>query len=209
MVYHKKTSRGKYGMAALQEAVEKVRSGEISKRQAKKQYGVPHKTLSCYMSNKVDRPGSLARFQCVLGENLEHALVEHVITLQRMLFGLSTADLRKLAFEIAQYKKIDHPFQNNTAGKKWLCGFLQRNPNLSIRSPEPTSLGRAIGINEPTIQSFMNLYRSELDKERFTPDCIYNVDETGLTVVHRPRKVLASKGEKQVGKVTSEEKGEQ
>lgn len=86
------------------------------------------------------------------------ALAEHVVTLQRMLFGLSTTDLRKLASEIAQYKKINHPFTNNTAGKKWLRGFLQRSPSLSIRPPEPTSLGRAIGFNEPTVQSFMNLY---------------------------------------------------
>jgi len=34
------------------------------------------------------------------------------------------------------------------------------------------------------------------------------MDESGLTVVHKPRKVLAKKGMKQVGKVTSGEKGE-
>ena len=51
MVYRWKTSRGNYGMAALQEAVEKVRSGEISKRQAEKQYGVPRKTLSSHVES--------------------------------------------------------------------------------------------------------------------------------------------------------------
>jgi len=34
------------------------------------------------------------------------------------------------------------------------------------------------------------------------------MDETGLTVVHKPQKVLAKKGMKEGGKVTSGEKGE-
>ncbi|ELU02550.1 hypothetical protein CAPTEDRAFT_196729 [Capitella teleta] len=34
-------------------------------------------------------------------------------------------------------------------------------------------------------------------KYKFQPDAIYNVDETGLTNVHKPHKVIAAKGEKQ------------
>jgi len=40
------------------------------------------------------------------------------------------------------------------------------------------------------------------------PSHVWNVDETGLiTAVHRPSKILASKGQKQVGKITSAERG--
>ena len=41
----------------------------------------------------------------------------------------------------------------------------------------------------------------------FFADCIYNIDETGLTTVHKPVKVIAGKGVKQVGQVTSAERG--
>ena len=41
----------------------------------------------------------------------------------------------------------------------------------------------------------------------FSADCIYNIDETGLTTVHKPVKVIAGKGVKQVGQVTSAERG--
>ncbi|XP_065662486.1 uncharacterized protein LOC136085074 [Hydra vulgaris] len=40
----------------------------------------------------------------------------------------------------------------------------------------------------------------------FSADCIYNIDETGLTTVHKLLKVIAGKGVKQVGQVTSAER---
>ena len=41
----------------------------------------------------------------------------------------------------------------------------------------------------------------------FGPESIWNVDETGVTTVQRPVKVLAEKGAKQVGSVVSQERG--
>lgn len=41
----------------------------------------------------------------------------------------------------------------------------------------------------------------------FGPESIWNVDETGVTTVQRPTKVLAEKGAKQVGSVVSQERG--
>ena len=37
---------------------------------------------------------------------------------------------------------------------------------------------------------------------------ILNLDETGFTTVQKPGKIIAGKGDKQVGKVTSGERGE-
>jgi len=42
----------------------------------------------------------------------------------------------------------------------------------------------------------------------FGPDQIWNVDETGVTTVQRPVKVLAEKGAKQVGSIVSQERGQ-
>ncbi|MEE4247471.1 MAG: hypothetical protein V2I33_18840 [Kangiellaceae bacterium] len=46
-----------------------------------------------------------------------------------------------------------------------------------------------------------------MKKHNFQPEQIFNVDETGLTTVHKPPKVIAGRGEKQVGQVTSAERG--
>ncbi|CAK8685782.1 unnamed protein product [Clavelina lepadiformis] len=37
------------------------------------------------------------------------------------------------------------------AGYKWVKGFLKRHPEISLRSPEATSLARALGFNKPQI----------------------------------------------------------
>lgn len=44
-------------------------------------------------------------------------------------------------------------------------------------------------------------------KHKFGPNRIYNMDETGITTVQKPGKILASQSQKQVGGITSWEKG--
>ncbi|MGL5757251.1 hypothetical protein, partial [Plesiomonas sp.] len=53
---------------------------------------------------------------------------------------------------------------------------------------------------------FDNLERV-MQKYKFGPNDIWNMDETGVTTVHRPNKVVARKGHKQVGSLTSTERG--
>lgn len=46
-----------------------------------------------------------------------------------------------------------------------------------------------------------------MDRHTFEPQDIYNVDETGVTTVQKPDRVVAKRGTKQVGSVTSAERG--
>ena len=188
--------------------MQKVKGGELSKKKAESVYGIPRKTLTRHLRGVVKKVGNLGRFECDLGEEFEKALAAHALQLQQMMFGLNTVELRKLAFELAEKQKVPHRFKNETAGKTWLKGFLKRHPELAIRAPEPTSLGRAVGFNKPSVNKFFELYKSKLTKHEYTAERIFDMDESGLTVVHKPRKVLAHRGQKQIGKVTSGEKGE-
>ena len=154
MVYKRKTARISYGTDKLQEALNEVRAGELSKKKAEVMYGVPRRTLSRHLKGEVQKVGSLGRFACNLPPEFEAALVAHAVLLQQMLFGLNTVELRKLAYEIAEKKKLAHRFKNQMAGRTWMQGFLQRHPELVIRTPEPTSLGRAVGFNEPRVRQF-------------------------------------------------------
>ena len=53
---------------------------------------------------------------------------------------------------------------------------------------------------------FENLH-NVLERHHFCASDIYNIDETGVTTVQRPTKVVAGRGTKQVGKMTSAERG--
>ncbi|KAK3726586.1 hypothetical protein RRG08_041818 [Elysia crispata] len=46
-----------------------------------------------------------------------------------------------------------------------------------------------------------------MEKHKFRPECIWNIDETGCSTVQTPRRQLAKKGEKRVGSIVSHEKG--
>lgn len=54
---------------------------------------------------------------------------------------------------------------------------------------------------------FYNNLESLYNRFHYEPQCIWNVDETGLTTVQNPGKIVAPKGIKQVRAVTSADRG--
>lgn len=92
-------------------------------------------------------------------------------------------------------------------GADWIYGFLKRHDNLSVRTPEATSLSRSTSFNKQNVSTFFQNLSSVQDKFHFAACDIYNVDETALTTVHKPPKILTQKNLKQVGLQTSAERG--
>lgn len=135
--------------------------------------------------------------------------MQHVLQMQKRFFGLAPKELKKLAFDLAEHNKLPHQFSGQTkmAGKDWLRAFLRRHLEISSQKPEPTSLSRAVGFNKIRVGILFDALKSELQKYSYTPNQIWNADESGLTSVHKPGKILAAKGQKQVGKITSGERG--
>lgn len=86
--------------------------------------------------------------------------------------------------------------------KDWLRGFYSRNNNISLRRPETTSLSRS----KNNVDTFYQNLKTVLNYKNIRPEDTWNIDETGLTTVHKPKKVL-TQGYKQVGQMTSGERG--
>ncbi|XP_004208758.2 uncharacterized protein LOC101237033 [Hydra vulgaris] len=69
------------------------------------------------------------------------------------------------------------------------------------------NIQRSTAFNRHTKGEFFQNLKTVRNWYKFDPYCIYNVDETGLTTVQKPVEVLAGKGSKQVGRITSAERG--
>ena len=54
---------------------------------------------------------------------------------------------------------------------------------LSCRKAEPTSKQRTFGFNETSVSQFFGLLEELMEEYNFEPNNIYNVDETGISVV--------------------------
>jgi hypothetical protein len=195
-------------------AIEGVRRKEFGLKVAAKRFNVPRATLQrrCRSTGDIHmaaskRLGSRVR---VFTREMEAELVKHVQALEGMLFPMTPKRLRELAYQFAEANGCAQVFsrEKKEAGMEWYRGFINRN-SLSLRVPEATSAARARGFNRVSVAKFFELLKQVMDKFHFTADRIFNVDETGITTVpNKPSKVLATVGKRQVGIMTSAERGQ-
>jgi len=196
-------------------AVDDVRCARLGYLAASKQYGVPKSTLERRVKNKnkvaTGVTKTLGSKKRVFSDDMEYELVQYILRMEELFFGLTIMDLRRMAFELAERNGIACPFNvaKGLAGEDWVRSFLSRHPSLSVRTPEATSAARARGFNRVSVQDFFTLLESIHDKSHFDPTRVFNVDETGLTTVQgKPSKIVAMRGRKQVGSLTSAERGQ-
>ena len=127
------------------------------------------------------------------------------------LFGLTSSDVRDLAYQLALINGIKSNFSivYEKAGKRWLRLFLKRHSDkLSLRKPTGTSVARAKGFTKVNVDNFFNLLEKCYEENNFLPERIFNVDETGFSIVQSTQpKIIATKGKRQIGILTSAERG--
>lgn len=217
-IYQRKSNRGNWDPECMENAIEAVYSGSMGYLKASRSFGVPQTTLERKVKEK-RTTNDQTKFQVVksLGprtttftEDEEKQLVSYLKKMEERLFGLTVMDFRKLAYQWATKLGKQHRFskEKEMAGRDWVHLFLKRHSSLSIRRPENTSAARAMGFNRVAVNQFFDLLVDVIDKYKLTAEQIWNCDETGVSIVPKTRsKIIAQKGRKQVGALTSAERG--
>lgn len=110
---------------------------------AAKLFNVPRTTLETLSKDNLLTPEQAASKKLgrhtVLGDALEKMLVKYLLFMETTYFGLTIADLRRLAYQLATKNNLTHPFKTEEAGRAWADLFLHRHKAvLSLRKPTGT-----------------------------------------------------------------------
>ena len=194
-------------------AINAVKSKKLGIRDAARHFKVPKSTLH-RLSSKPDSLGeivastSLGR-NSILPPQLEEELVVYLLQMEKTFYGLTRNDVRKIAFELAERNNIEHPFTDGMAGRAWFDHFMYRHKNrLSVRKSTGTSYARALGFSKESVGKFFDILEQEFEKHSYPADRIFNVDESGLSIVQsKIPKIIGLKGKRQIGALTSAERG--
>lgn len=203
------------GKVAIESAVEEV----LKKGQSIRSVASAYKISKSYLADIVKKAkGSSTTYthdpnignRRIFSQEQEEQLAVYLKRSSKMCYGLTTIQVRELAYQFAAANKVapEKWIERQKATKDWFRGFMKRNTSLSVRKPENTSLSRATSFNQENVSQFYKNLANILHKKKIEPHMIWNLDETGCSTVTNPPKVIATRGCKQVGQVTSAERGQ-
>ena len=122
-------------------------------------------------------------------------------------FPLTINRVCQLAFQYAKINGITgFSDESQKAGRKWLNGFLKRNPGIHVRKAQNLSIARAMGANPTVIGNWFKLLDEVKQKCQITsPSQIWSGDETGVQNVPKEVKVVGAKNIRTFQQVASEQ----
>lgn len=198
----KKREFHSYSEKSVEEALTKIRVNGMSVRKASITYKIPRSTLGDILNGRVPEHSRKMGPDTVLTEAEEKRLVEWCIALAKCGFPRRNEDLLQAVHKIVTDDGRKTPFKNGRPGKKWLSSFFKRHPELSQRTPEGISKGRAI-VTEQTIRKWFSELKSFLEDNHYEdvlldPTRIFNGDEAGFSMCPKGGKVIGPKGWKNI-----------
>lgn len=208
------TDRAKYDQALINQAVKLVRDEKKSYREVEELLGMPKSTLGEYVTAAKRGDGVVIKKRklgrgTLFTEEEEQRIASHIRSAASLFHGVSILGARKLAYEFGSKlgKSVpDEWHDKKKAGEGWLEGFRKRH-QLSLREPEATSRARVAAFNKDNVGKFFDNLREVYGRQNFSPNQVWNLDETGVMTVQKTTKVLAPKGIRHLGQLTSAERG--
>ena len=136
--YIRKTNRAAWHENQMKQAIEAVQEKQMSIRKAVSVFKVPFESLRrrCRGELKQAQPytNKLGSKRTVLTEKQEQELAQFVIEMDNSFHEFTINELRKVAFQFCERKKIADPFnaELKMAGRDFVQGFLKRQKIISL-----------------------------------------------------------------------------
>ena len=155
-------------------------------------YGVPVQTLHDRVTGVVDPECVTMGPQPILSQEHEARLVNHVKYMASLGYGYTRQEVTDMATDYCIMLNIKSG-TDKPLSLKWFRGFIKRWPELKVVKPRSLEYQRAKSANPENIRKYYEELSGVLDKYglRDKPHRIYNVDEKGITLNHKPPQVVA------------------
>ena len=203
---HLHVKRKQWSNESMLAALHAIKEG-MSINRAAVQYGVPRTTLNDRHLGKVMH-GTNPVQRTYLTAAEESELAEFVQVCAQIGYGKTRKQVMNIAEYVAKEKGV---LKKTRITHGWFRRFLQRHPILRLRKGDVTARVRIDAMNNrEALESYFTLFKKIMEENKLTdkPGQLYNVDETGMPLDHRPPKVLAVKGQKKVRYCTSGNKSQ-
>jgi len=205
MVRHYKKKIGisfkNYTEENVNKALDDIKKGKKSLRQAAEYYRVPKSTLH---DKKIGKKNKKHGGQCAMSFEEERLLAEGIVKFCEWGFPLTRQDMRLLVKGYLDRKGVKiKQFKNNYPGIDWFYNFLCRNNILTERFAQNIKRSRA-NITKEVIQTYFDNLGQTI--ENIPPSNIINYDESNLTDDPGKIKVLCRRGSKRVERIVDSSK---
>lgn len=177
-------------------------------RRAAEEFGVPKSTLYDRVSGRISF-GARSGPPRYLTDQEEKELVSFLIGCAKIGFAKSRKEVLVIVQSfIAKKQGKDTEDVSVTTG--WWNSFRKRHPQLTVRTASRLSYVRAIAHDPDVFKNYFDLLEDTLvmNKLMHEPARIFNCNESGFPLEHKPGKLIGMRGQKDLHTTTSGEKAQ-
>ena len=181
---------------AMRAAIAAVKNG-MSVCRAATIHDVPRTTLQDRISGRVVH-GTKSGPLSYLSHQEENDFSKFIEETAKAGYGRSRKQIKKIAEDVAHDKGLLDKKKSISDG--WYHGFMKRQSHLSLWKGDPIANVRMECLEKEAMTEYFQLLKTTLTENNLLnkPSHIYNVDDTGMPLDHKPPKVVATKGQKKV-----------
>lgn len=184
----------------MNKAVASVVNGELSIRKASTVFNVPRSSLQDRFHGRQEIKPKLGRKTLLAAED-ENKLVDFACNRSTLGIGFGKKQFMQYAADLAKKRKVK--FANNKPSEKWWRLLKKRHTDLVRRKPEGTASIRHRLMNPAYVGKYFTALKNVLDENKFSSQHIWNMDETGMSLEHKSKTILARRGSRYLHARTS------